>query len=68
MPKVEPILSLSKREEQIVNATIYATIYLWKVNLEEGFVPDFHLLKYPELSMDIMRKIRDLVQLEKNHA
>jgi len=64
MPKVEPILSLSKREEQIVNATIY----LWKVNLEEGFVPDFHLLKYPELSMDIMRKIRDLVQLEKNHA
>jgi len=64
MPKVEPILSLSKREEQIVNATIY----LWKVNLEEGFVPDFHLLKYPELSMDIMRKIRDLVQWEKNHA
>ena len=55
---------MSKVEAQIVDATIY----LWKVNEENGFVPDYHLLKYPELSMDIMRKIRDLVQQEKNNV
>jgi len=64
MPESSTLLSLSTREEQIVNATIY----LWKVNEENGFVPDYHLLKYPELSMDIMRKIRDLVQQEKNNV
>ena len=65
MPESSTLLSLSTREEQIVNATIY----LWRVNLDQyGFVPDYHLLKYPELSMDIMRKIRDLVQQEKNNV
>jgi len=64
MPESSTLLSLSTREEQIVDATIY----LWMVNLKNGFVPDYHLLKYPELSMDIMRKIRDLVQQEKNNV
>jgi len=64
MPESSTLLSLSTREEQIVDATIY----LWMVNLKNGFVPDYHLLKYPELSMDIMREIRDLVQQEKNNV
>lgn len=68
MPKIESstLLFLSAREEQIVNATIY----LWKTNLENNCcVPDYHLLEYPELSMSIMRQIRDIVQnQEKNNA
>ena len=66
MPKkASTLLSLSKREKQIISATIY----LWKINLANDFVPDYHLLKHPELSSDIMRAIRNIVQeVEKNNA
>jgi len=51
--------SLTDREQNIV----LATIRLWNVNAKIGYVPDYELVKPSfDLSMEVKRDIRDLVQ------
>jgi hypothetical protein len=50
---------LTDREQNIV----LATIRLWNVNANSGFVPNYELLNPSfDLSVDSMQDIRDLVQ------
>jgi hypothetical protein len=53
--------NLSDREQNIV----LATIRMWNVNAKSGYVPDYELLEASvDLSMEVARDIRDLVQAE----